>query len=217
MPAEPPSGRVRGRTPFGLRSYQAGLLHLIEVSLDEIIRQQAVNLTDLVNNILHASGRDDRQPEAREVDLRDALGEVEGALGPLASSRSMSVHSSIEGSSTAWVDPEILRRVLINLVDNAIKYGPSGQTVTVTLRNNGTRLEVVVDDQGSGVARRDRRRVWERFTRLANDGDATTGTGLGLAVVRDLATRHGGDVDLEDASGGGARVIVRLALGNDSS
>ena len=183
----------------------------------EIIRQQAMNLSDLVNNILHASGRDDRRLDPREVDLQSALEEVEDALGPFAASRSMTVRSSIEGAATARVDPGVLRRVLTNLIDNAIKYGPSGQSVTVALHNDGTRLEIVVDDGGSGVAARDRKRVWERFSRLGDEDAATTGTGLGLAVVQDLATRHGGDVDVTDAPGGGARFIARLVFGEESA
>ena len=68
-----------------------------------------------------------------------------------------------------------------------------------------------MDDQGPGVPRRDRTRVWERFTRLEHRGRAITGAGIGLAVVRDLAERHGGAVRLEEQPGGGARVVVTLA------
>ena len=71
----------------------------------------------------------------------------------------------------------------------------------------------MVDDEGPGVPRRERGRVWERFRRLDHEGTAITGTGIGLAVVRDLAERHGGGVRLEEVPEGGARVIATLATG----
>ena len=99
----------------------------------------------------------------------------------------------------------------MNLIDNALKYGPRGQTVTVSLANRGDFLDIVVDDEGPGVPRRERKRVWERFSRLEQRGSAITGPGIGLAVVRDLAERHGGQVRIEEAPSGGARVVASLA------
>ncbi|HEY6223355.1 MAG TPA: ATP-binding protein, partial [Gemmatimonadales bacterium] len=94
----------------------------------------------------------------------------------------------------------------------AVKYGPDGQTVTVGLdpvRNERTRLWV--QDQGPGVPAGDRERVWEQFWRLERDrGSAVAGTGIGLSVVRELATLHRGRVWVESAPGGGARFVLEL-------
>jgi signal transduction histidine kinase len=109
-------------------------------------------------------------------------------------------------------DERALRHVLQNLVDNALKYGPTGQTVRVTATPvaAGT-LDVAVADEGPGVPAADRERIWQPFVRLATD-DGTGGTGLGLNVVHTLVHAARGRVWVEDVPGGGARFVVRLPL-----
>ena len=102
--------------------------------------------------------------------------------------------------------------MLLNLLDNAVKYGPDGQTVTVgTDPTAGDRVRLWVQDQGPGVPAADREHIWDQFWRLERDrGTAIAGTGIGLSVVRELATLHRGRVWVEVAPGGGARFVVEL-------
>src|SRR6185295_8143919 len=94
----------------------------------------------------------------------------------------------------------------------AVKYGPPGQEVVVRLEEGSEHVRLAVEDEGPGIPAAERERVFERFHRLERDHDSTvTGTGLGLAVVRELVTRSGGRVWVEGASGKGARVVVELA------
>jgi signal transduction histidine kinase len=109
------------------------------------------------------------------------------------------------------VDRAALRQTLLNLLDNAVKYGPAGQTVRLAVQRTGTRVRLTVDDGGPGIAAEDRERVWLPFYRLERDArSAIAGSGIGLAVVRDLISLHGGRVCVEDAPGGGARFVVEL-------
>jgi signal transduction histidine kinase len=92
-----------------------------------------------------------------------------------------------------------------------VKYGPPGQTVTVTTRAVGNAVHLHVDDQGPGVPADQRERVWTSFSRLERDVDAAVaGSGIGLAVVRELASLHGAGVSIDDAPGGGARFVVEF-------
>lgn len=104
-----------------------------------------------------------------------------------------------------------LGRVLANLLDNAQRH--AGSAVTVAVRRDGERAVVEVADDGDGVPEADRERIFERFVRLdaarsRDDG----GAGLGLAIARDVAVRHGGTLTVRDAPAGGALFALRLPL-----
>lgn len=106
-------------------------------------------------------------------------------------------------------DPTQLARVIRNLVDNAERHATS--VVSLTVGEADGQVVVVVADDGPGIPPADRARVFDRFTRL-DDARArrTGGYGLGLAIVRDVVGAHGGTVTIDDAAGGGARVVVAL-------
>jgi signal transduction histidine kinase len=103
--------------------------------------------------------------------------------------------------------------MLLNLLDNAVKYGPAGQTITVGSEIVGERARIFVEDEGPGIPHDERQRVWEPYVRLKRAAEsATGGSGIGLSVVRELVSLHGGRTRAEGAPGGGARVIIELPL-----
>ena len=108
-------------------------------------------------------------------------------------------------------DAAALRHVLLNFLDNAAKYGPAGQVVRVTAAPHGSWVHITVDDAGPGVPPDARESIWAPFARLDRDRRGThRGSGIGLAVVRDLITRQQGRCSVGDAPGGGARFLVEL-------
>lgn len=179
----------------------------------QIIDQEARRLTHLVDNVLQFS-RSERDmariaPEPTRVgaQVREAL----EAFAPLAAARRVTVEADVADDLEAVVDPAALRQALLNLLDNAVKYGPAGQTVRVGLCAQGGHARLWVDDQGPGIPAREREQVWHPFRRLDRDANsAIAGSGIGLAVVRDLVRMHRGAAWVEDAPGGGTRVVIEL-------
>jgi signal transduction histidine kinase len=210
------------RTPLAQIRMFSETLVLGRVRSDEerrrslaIIDQEARRLTHLVENLLHFS-RSERQT-ARVVPEPTALAplvqEVIEGFAPLAAARGVSLAAAVTEGLVAPVDPSAMRQMLLNLLDNAVKYGPEGQTVTVgaAAGRGGGAARLWVDDCGPGVPRADRERVWDRFWRLERDrGSAVAGSGIGLAVVRELAGLHHSRTWVEDAESGGSRFVVEL-------
>jgi signal transduction histidine kinase len=106
-----------------------------------------------------------------------------------------------------------LRRAVLNLVDNAIKYTPAGGKVELSLVTGNGQALITVRDTGIGIEPDAAARIFEPFVRLdAARGRDTGGTGLGLALVRAIVTAHGGTVEVESAPGAGSRFTIRLPL-----
>ena len=95
-----------------------------------------------------------------------------------------------------------LYRILANLLDNALKYGPHEEIVRVRAAMNGDTVRISVEDQGPGIPERDRHRIWDPYRRLDRDVTGQVqGSGIGLAVVRELCDAYGGQVWVEDGEG----------------
>ena len=121
------------------------------------------------------------------------------------------VRTELDPDAAAPVDHDALRQILLNLLDNAVKYGPSEQCVQVVLTENPGQVLISVADQGPGIPKADRERIWSGYFRLHRERQsAIAGAGIGLAIVRDLAARHGGRTWVEDCSDGGARFVVEF-------
>ncbi|MDB5916229.1 MAG: sensor histidine kinase [Massilia sp.] len=106
-------------------------------------------------------------------------------------------------------DRFLLRDLIDNLVDNALRYTPAGGSVTVSCLRDGGRGVLLVEDSGPGIPAASRERVFSRFVRL---DDKTHGSGLGLAIVRDIAAAHGAQVAIDDRQGGGALLSISFPL-----
>lgn len=186
-----------------------------------VINRESERLGHLVESILRFARSERRAlPLTREVtDLAQLARDVVQGFLPVAASRGVTVRTRLPTAALAFVDAGALRQMLLNLLDNAVKYGPMGQTVTLEL-GSGARhaVEFRIDDQGEGVPVADRQRIWDPFERL-NPGDGTVGgSGLGLSVVRTLSERHGGTAYVSDApSGRGARFVLVLPVGLTAS
>src|SRR5262249_4754456 len=114
---------------------------------------------------------------------------------------------------SAEVDSDAMRQIVLNLLDNAVKYGPKHQLIVLGLEARDNQAVLTIEDEGPGIPEGERQRIFDRFHRLERDRQsATGGTGIGLSVVRDLVLRHDGQCRVEGGKRAGARFIVELPL-----
>jgi signal transduction histidine kinase len=208
------------RTPLSQILLFAETLNLGRVRTEEerhsatdVIVQEGRRLMHLVENILHFSRAERRMtrlgPEL--LDLSEAVGAIVDDWRPLANAADVHIEMRFGVGVYATADRSALRQMVLNLLDNALKYGPSTQTVTIGTSATAGRVRLWVEDEGSGIPPGERERVWNAFYRLDRDANSSVaGSGIGLYVVRELARLHGGDAWVEEAPGGGARVVIEL-------
>jgi signal transduction histidine kinase len=178
----------------------------------ETIVQEARRLMRLVDNVLHFARAERGRPALETAPtllapkLRGILSSFLAAVAP----GTLRVRTDLDEHATARLDSDAFTQIILNLLDNAVKYGPPGQTVSVALDQTDGAVRVLVDDEGPGVPPEDRSRIWEPFVRVSQRGAGSDGSGLGLAVVRELVEAHGGTARVDTSPRGGARFIVVL-------
>jgi two-component system OmpR family sensor kinase len=168
--------------------------------------------TRLVEQLMTLAREEPGVAEARNaiVDLAALAREVVADLAPLAGAKSIDLGLSSSVSRKLSADQDALRTLISNLVDNAIRYTPSGGRVDVALVEEAFDTALSVRDSGPGIAVADRERVFDRFYRGSGSG-AVRGSGLGLAIVKRIADRHRASVELgAGIDGRGLGVTVRF-------
>ncbi|HXV62784.1 MAG TPA: HAMP domain-containing sensor histidine kinase [Vicinamibacteria bacterium] len=179
----------------------------------EVINREVRRLSHLVDNVLQFSRaeRDSVALSPESIELEPRVREVIGSFQPLVDGTGVRIETRFQPGVEASVDPDALRQVLLNLLDNAVKYGPRKQSVVVGVEPANGCARLFVEDEGPGIPPRERELVFERFYRLERERTSSVaGTGIGLAVVRDLVARQGGRAVVEAGASGGARIVIEL-------
>ncbi len=189
---------------------------LLERAPDEAARSEArARLGEAVARAIHlveqllAMARSEPQalPGAFDtVDLAVVCTQAIAETHPLATTRRIDLGMECATVIPVRGDPEALRILVRNLVDNAVRYTPAGGSVLVRCTSSAGGSVLEVDDTGPGIPAAERGRVFDRFFRRAAVQES--GTGLGLAIVKAIGERHGARIALDDAPGGGLRVTV---------
>jgi PAS domain S-box-containing protein len=182
------------------------------VAIDTMSMRVAFLLDDIVD-IARDRGQQGVPFEPEPTDLvelaQGCVHEIQSASG-----RDVRVTAEAESIVGLW-DPRGIERVVLNLLNNAVKYSPRGGDVTVHLERvedtDGPHAVLTVQDQGIGIPATDLPRIFERYRRGRNVGQIA-GTGIGLTGVKQIVERHGGAIDVASDEGMGTRVTVRLPL-----
>jgi two-component system, OmpR family, phosphate regulon sensor histidine kinase PhoR len=169
-------------------------------------------LADIVDKILLAAQLEGRDfPLAIDaLDAEAVAAEALEVVRPLAPERTLTLDAP-HPLPRVLADPTRLRQVLVNLLENAVKYSPERGDVEVRIEARDDRLRFLVRDEGIGVPPDEQRRIFDKFVRL--DADLTggvTGTGLGLHIARGFVTAMGGTVSVSSAPGRGSTFVVDL-------
>jgi len=205
------------RTPLAQIRLYLETLQLGRASTDEQrqwslqhIDRETKRLTHLVENVLRFSTLGAADPTRRQAtDVAAEIAAIMDEFRPVAASRQVEIRLETSPVPPLLLRADALRHIVLNLLDNAVKYGPTGQTIVVGVQTNGPWVDITVDDEGPGVDDSERDRIWRPFVRGAaavHNG----GSGIGLTIVRDVAQSHGGLARVERAPGGGARFVVSL-------
>ena len=195
---------------------------LLDESLSEKVREtiyslieETENLSKIVQCLLSLSRLDSgsAQMERVRLNLADLVSTITDQMIPLADEKRVVLTAKAQGRVEVEGDRVRLRQVVVNLLDNAIKYTPEGGRVTVGVNVSDRQAQLEISDTGPGIPASDLPHVFERFFR-ADPGRFGTieGAGLGLSIVQSICAAHGGLVKAENDANGGCRFVVQLPL-----
>lgn len=176
-----------------------------------VIEEQGKDMSELVQNLLGLTRMQqgtDRYP-MREDGLSEFVEACAGEFIP-ADRRGISLEKNIEPNVRAKYNPSLMSRVIQNLLQNAYKYGRENGHIRLSLRQEGDKAVIEVEDDGIGIAPEDQDKIWQRFWQADVARDSEGSSGLGLAMVKEISEFHGGTATVESTLGKGSKFTVTI-------
>jgi signal transduction histidine kinase len=178
-----------------------------------VVKRASDRMTLLVDDLLALARRQQPTPEHEPVDLGAAVAEASEDFVVPAEARGIVLDRAIAEGVVVTGDREALKRVVANLLDNAVRLAPEGSRIRLATGSEGNRAWIAVADEGPGISPEDQAHVFDRFWRSDKArARADGGTGLGLAIVRQIVEGHGGEVRLHSKVGVGSSFVVWLPI-----
>ena len=184
----------------------------------EIIDREANRLELIANDILSLAQAERGEELAQETfDLAESISMIVGNFQPIAEAKAIQIASKVDSSITITSHRPWVEQILINLIDNAIKYSEENGQVAVNCRREAETVVISIKDTGYGIAPEEQERIFERFYRVDKARSRHSGgTGLGLSIVRHMVTSLSGEIWVDSQLGKGSTFFVRLPI-NDRS
>lgn len=204
------------RTPLtSIKGYGETLLNDADLdpsamrSFLQVILKNANYMTNIINDLLELARLEARQEAIQTADINpaDALAAAWKICVPLAQPKNVQLQDDLgEGNLKVRADFDQLVQVFRNLLENAVRYSPAEEMITVSHKTSGSKVTLSVSDRGPGISWQEQQRIFERFYRVEKHrGKDGGGTGLGLAICRHIIQNHGGRIWVESLSGGQTR------------
>ncbi|MBP8257916.1 MAG: two-component system sensor histidine kinase CreC [Opitutaceae bacterium] len=180
------------------------------------IRTEAARIHHIIDRLLELSSLEARKSlrQTETVTAASLASEAADIARPLAATHGIVLKVNGGEDSLVRGEPVLLREALVNLLQNAIEFSPAGQEIVLSVQARDGKVIFAVEDRGAGVPNYALPRVFDRFYSLPRPGTEKKSTGLGLALVREIAHLHGGDATLENRAGGGARAEFWVPRGS---
>ena len=200
---------IKGSLELALRERSNGAS--LRVTLEEITRE-VDGMTATLANLRSLSLADERAGDgAGEADFSSVCSEAVEIAAALGEPKDVTIEADVPQGVIVWGNAVRLKEVVLNVLENAIKYSPAGGRVYVTIQVDGRHVVLSVSDNGPGIDENEIGRVFDRrFRGQANQ--STPGSGLGLAIAKRIVEAHGGTITVRNRSVGGAEFIVRLPV-----
>lgn len=175
------------------------------------IRKYSYDLNSHVKNILKISQiESDRFTIKKDpCDINEIIQQVITSVSPLAIEKSIQIDTKLEPLFSINCDSELIQQIILNLVENAIKYSPRDTNICVTTSEDDTYVTITVIDQGDGIKEEEQELIWQKFSRLS---ERTEGTGLGLYLVKYFVEAHDGMVFIESKEKQGSMIGFKLPV-----
>lgn len=209
------------RTPMGALSLLAETLAgetdpEVASRLAMRVQAEAIRLSDTMDDLLELSRiESDESSERTPVAIQHVISDALSRAKPTAEEKEVPIETALPAPDlVVRADRRQLTSAVFNLLDNAVKYSEATRPVRVSTRLEGNWVEVEVRDQGYGIPLRHQERIFERFYQVDRSREHTDGgVGLGLAIVRHVATNHGGEVRVESTEGEGSTFTLAVPIG----
>jgi len=181
-----------------------------------IIYEEAENMQKLVKDLFDLAKLDRHtfQIHKEPTNICEFLQNVYKKMQPAFNAKNISLHYECEGNATIAIDKKRIEQVMVNLLDNALKYSSPDTTVTLHVRGIRKKVIINVSDEGIGIPQEDLPHIFERFYRVEKSRSRVGGgTGLGLAIVKEIIEAHGGSIRVESIYGQGTNMTITLPEG----
>lgn len=186
-----------------LKEHQADLVSL---------RRSSDELYNYIQKILQVSRVESKKFKLKKdvADLNDVIESVISQVSPLAKEKGIYIRFEPEPLFSIDMDRTLIKEVILNLLDNAIKYSPEGSTVHIFTNETDECVEFTIQDSGDGISPEEQRKIWRKFYRSTKHGHNTKGSGLGLYLVKYFIELHGGEIETTSVVGQGTTMKFTL-------